>query len=104
MFGLLSTKNLYLVKLDMVTDYRYVKAFCGECKLAYNPRFALAKKRDFEYIDVFTGTKYDSHGREEKEIVVEAMITTKKFIMKEEVSLLLKKLNLTYLETIKQKN
>lgn len=105
MFGLISTKNLYLVTLDMVTDYRYVKAFCGEYKLAHNPRYAFARKKDFEYIDIFTGTKYTSDCWEGTETLVEArnIITTKKFITKEEASLLLKELNPTYLETIKSK-
>ena len=58
MFGLISTKNLYVVKLDLVTDYRQLNHFEGKYRLAGNPRFALAKKIDFNYIDIFTGTKY----------------------------------------------
>ncbi len=99
MFGLISTKNLYLIKLDMVTDYKYVSSMDGCYSLANNPRFTLAKKDCQYFIDIFTGTEYSSSINERKETIVEArsIITTRKYITAKEAEFLLQELNPTYL-------
>ena len=45
MFGLISTKDLYLLKLDMVKKYIFIDYDLGEYFLENNPRYVLAKKR-----------------------------------------------------------
>ena len=99
MFGLISTKNLYLVKLDMVTDYKYVSSMDGCYTLANNPRFTLAKKNSHYFIDIFTGTEYSSSINQGKEAIVESrsIITTRKYITTREAEFLLQELNPTYL-------
>lgn len=79
MFGYISTKDLYLLKLAIVqsegfSKYHYVGS----------PRYALAKKRKFHlYTAVFTGTEYSEtciNGRES--VVKERAIITDKNIKK----------------------
>lgn len=100
MFGLISTKNLYLLKLDMVTKYIFINFDLGKYSLANNPRFTLARKDSTEYVDVFTNTEYSDRRYEGKETVIEAssIITTRKYITTKEANLILQELNPTYLK------
>lgn len=101
MFGLISTKNLYLLKLDMVKKYNYINFDLGQYWLANTPRFTLAKKDGlFDYVDVFTNTKYSNDRYEGKETVVEArsIITARKYITTKEANFILQELNPTYLK------
>ena len=101
MFGLINTKNLYLLKLDLVKKYDYINYDLGQYWLANTPRFILAKKYgSFDYVDVFTNTKYSNARYEGKETVIEArsIITTRKYITTKEANLILQELNPTYLK------
>lgn len=100
MFGLISTKNLYVVKLDLVTDYRQLNHFEGKYRLAGKPRFALAKKIDFNYIDIFTGTKYSDLVFPGEEIVIQsrAILTSKKYITKKVANIILQEIRHDYLD------
>lgn len=103
MFGLINTKDLYLVKLDIIShsdiiyeNGRYFEKFY----LASNSRYALAKKNMNEYIDIFTGTKYSTLHIVGSEVIVKAspIITNKSYITNEEAFYILQELNLTYLD------
>ena len=103
MFGMISTKDLYVVKLDVVTDYKQLNLFEGKYKLSGNARFTIAKKVSSNYIDIFTGTKYSDTVFPSEEIVVQsrAILTYKKYITKKEINILLQEINRAYLENKK---
>ena len=100
MFGLISTKDLYLLKLDMVKEYYFINYELGRYNLANNPIFTLAKKVGIYYVDVFSGKKYSTYIYCGQETVVEArgIITTRKYITSKEANFILQELNLTYLK------
>lgn len=100
MFGLVSTKNLYLLKLDMVTKYIFINLDLGKYSLANTPRFTLARKDGSGYVDVFTNIEYSRGRYEGRETVVEArgIITTRKYITTKEANFILQELNPTYLK------
>ncbi len=104
MFGLISTKGLYLLKLDMIEKYEYINFDLGKYWLANKPRFTLARKEFFGYEDIFTGTHYSDSRKEGKETIVEArsIITTRKYITTKEATFILQKLNPTYLKEKKR--
>lgn len=110
MFGLISTKNLYLLKLDMVEKSEFIDFGLRNYIFANNPRFTLAKKDGlFDYVDVFTKTKYSDRRYEGRETLVEArsIITTRKYITTKEANFILQELNPTYLKEkklIRRKN
>lgn len=95
MFGYISTKDLYLLKLAIVESVGFSKYhYVG------SPRYALAKKRKFHhYTDVFTGTEYSETCINGRESVVEerAIITDRKYLKKEQAVLMLQVLNPTCL-------
>ena len=105
LFGLISTKELYLLKLDVVAKFQYTSYFNGNYTLAFNPRYVLARKKDGKFIDVLTGTKYENDCVEGREMIVgiKSIITSKKHITKDEANFILKELNPTYLEAVKPK-
>ena len=53
-FGLISTKDLYLLKLDMVKKYIFIDYDLGKYFLENNIRYVLSKKTGIRYIDIFT--------------------------------------------------
>lgn len=98
---IISTKDLYLLKLNMVEKYDYINFDLGKYWLANNSRFTLNKKDDlFDYVDVFTDTQYSDSCEEGKETMVEArsIITTSKYITTKEANFILQELNPTYLK------
>lgn len=101
MFNLISTKNLYLVELDMITKSQQLDKLTTRYFFANKPRYALARKEHkHRYIDIFTETKYSDINDVGKEMVVRAnaLITSKKYLNKEDIILILQELNPTYLE------
>ena len=97
LFGLISTKELYLLKLDVVAKFQYTSYFNGNYTLAFNPRYVLAKRTNsISYKDVFNKTTYDSFEcMIGQETIVEArhVVTDKKYITSNEAKKLIKKYN-----------
>lgn len=100
MFGLIPTKDLYIVQLACVTDRKIIG---WELINNYsNERYALAAKiSGSSFIDVFTSTKYKANYNPDigDEIVrsYSSIITNKKVLTKKEATLLLKELNDIYI-------
>ena len=106
-YGGFSTKNLYLVELQMVLDIQLLAEgewhqWTTEYTLEKAKRYSLGyKNADGSYIDIFTGTFYTSDYVVGMERVASAraIITNRKKTTKEEATLLLKELNSVYLDT-----
>ena len=100
MFGLISTKDLYMVQLACVIDEK----FDGHMFRRHydNERYVLAKKiSDSTFVDIFTSTRYNVVDFPDigDEIVrgYSSIITNKKNLTKNEAALLLKGLNDIYI-------
>ncbi len=94
-------KKFIFIKIRSGKKYDYINFDLGQYWLANTPRFILAKKYgSFDYVDVFTNTKYSNDRYEGKETVIEArsIITTRKYITTKEANLILQELNPTYLK------
>lgn len=105
MFGLINTKNLYLVTLDTVKETK-VKSFLDITYRTENKlRYALARKCYCDYKDIFSGTIYNTFPNEGSEVITETrvFIGSKKYITKEEAIYALQQLNPTYLDANKMK-
>lgn len=97
MFGLISTKDLYLLKLQLIKQYIFENNRLIAYELSTNPRYVLAKRTDsISYKDVFNKTTYDSF---ECMIGQETItgnlhfVTDKKYITSNEAKKLIKKYN-----------
>ena len=97
MFGLISTKDLYLLKLQLIKQYIFENNRLIAYELSTNPRYVLAKRTDsISYKDVFNKTTYNSFEcMIGQETIVEArhVVTDKKYITSNEAKKLIKKYN-----------
>ncbi len=97
MFGLISTKDLYLLKLQLIKQYIFENNRLIAYELSTNPRYVLAKRTSIiDYKDVFNKTTYDSFDCfQGQETIVEArhVVTNKKYITSNEAKKLIKKYN-----------
>ena len=97
MFGLISTKNLYILKLQLIKQYIFKNNKLEAFKLSTNPRYILAKRTNsISYKDVFNKTTYDSFecmiGQETITGTLH-FVTDKKYITSNEEKKLIKKYN-----------
>lgn len=97
MFGLISTKNLYILKLQLIKQYIFKNNKLEALELSTNPRYVLAKRTDsISYKDVFNKTTYDSFEcMIGQEMITGTLhfVTDKKYITSNEAKKLIKKYN-----------
>lgn len=97
MFGLISTKDLYLLKLQLIKQYIFENNRLIAYELSTNPRYVLAKRTSIiDYKDIFNKTTYDSFEcMIGQETIVEArhVVKDKKYITSNEAKKLIKKYN-----------
>lgn len=112
MFGKISTKNLYVVKLAEVINKVYINEYTQDEKMRIfycdnTTRFVLAKRKDNapidSYFDVFTQTVYTQNATYamigcDAVVLARAFTTNKKYITKKEAVEFLEKLNQAYLK------
>lgn len=104
MFGLISTKNLYIIEIStyMGVKYQYYPSYNFSFVFSDEKRYALGRKSEFSnYRDIFTSTTYETkeYVTEGEECVTQAstIITNKKYITVEEATMILQDLNSTYI-------
>ena len=96
MFGYISTKELYLLKLDTKNSENFVT-----CYSEGKARYTLGKKKYGFYIDIFTGTKhyifYNASCGGEYVVEARSIIIDRRYVKKEHAELMLQELNPTCL-------
>lgn len=103
MFNRISTKNLYLLELSFIEKVEWYGLLRYKQYFSNQRRYILGKKiSDKRYVDVFTKTEYKTNDDiydSNRECITRSasVITTRKYITKDQATYILKELNPTYL-------